>query len=372
MIPIIAVLGDLHLGNKGQSLEVFEYQMKFIETQFFPYILENNIKYVIQLGDCFHDRNKTDWCILNESKKRIFNWFDENGVELHAIVGNHDTYFKSSLEQNSLTETTKYFKNVHVYTEPTKVMIGRYTIGFNPWILDYKNHNLTKKVDILVGHLDVKTFPMMKGIYAKEGLEVSQLSEYKLVISGHYHSREIKDNVHMCGSPFQLGWGEWNQPRGFAVIDNNFNIEYIQNEVNPQFVKLYYNNGEISVQGLNYTDTQTPITKQESLEIVKKNYCRLFTKQVDDQMNLETYHVSLLAVSCDDYKIDIMSMNDVVEDLDLADFDEKFEEGESTLQLIMSCIEGMTFEHGIDKVLLLELSKEEYRKAYDEVLVGDE
>jgi DNA repair exonuclease SbcCD nuclease subunit len=363
--PIIATIGDLHFGNKGHSIEMFEQQMRFIELQFFPFLLEHQIKFVIQLGDTFHDRNKIDWYIQNELKKRFYQWFDDNGVELHSLVGNHDCYYKSTLKQNSLSETTKHFKNVHAYTKPTVKTFGKYTLGFNPWIIDNKNPKLTEKVDILLGHFDIVGFPMMKGIYSKEGLSHLQFANYKLVLSGHYHGRTIKDNVHMVGTPFQLNWNDYNEPKGFMVLDDNFNYEYIQNTINPQYVKLYYSNGILEQEGLNMPKD---ISAAQSLEIVKDNYCRLFTRAVDDQMKLELYHSSLLAVSCDDYKIDIVSLQDVVEDFDSEAFDESFEEGESTIQLIMSCIEGMTFDAEIDKDLLIELAKTEYKDAHQEAL----
>jgi UDP-2,3-diacylglucosamine pyrophosphatase LpxH len=373
MNPIIAVLGDLHFSHSGHSHEKFEQQMAFIEQQFFPYLLENNIKIVMQLGDINHDRNRADWYILNEMKKRFYGWFDCNDVQLHALVGNHDTVFKNTLDQNSLSETTKHFENVYVYTKPTVVEIQPYKIGFNPWILDHKNPKLTEKVDILLGHFDVMGFPMLKGIYSKEGLDYKSLSNYRLVMSGHYHIRHIQENFHMVGTPFQLNWNDWNQPRGFVVLDTQFNVTYIQNTVNPQFVKIYYDNGNIEVLGLDYDEEPIPMSREKSLEVVKKNYCRLFTRQVDDQMKLELYHTSLLAVSCDDYKIDIVSLTDAVEDFDSSEFDAKFEEGESTLQLIRACLEGMTFEEGISKDTLLDLVATEYKCAYNEALsIGEE
>ena len=366
--PLIAVFTDPHFGNKGHDIIMFEQQMKFFETQFFPYVKEKNIKFVLCCGDFYHDRNKVDWYIQNELKKRFFQWFDDNGVELHALVGNHDTYYKTSLTQNSLSETTKFFKNVHAYTKPSKIKVGKYTIGLNPWIIDVKNPKLTEKVDILLGHFDIVGFPMMKGIHSKEGLNQSQLSAHKLVLSGHYHTRAIRDNIHMIGIPFQLNWNDHNEDKGFLILDNNFNWEYIRNEVNPKYVKIYYTNGKIEVLGLDYTEIPKSISKEESLTIAKKNYCKLFTKAVDDQMALETYHSSLLQISLDDYKIDIISLQDVVESFDDTSFDEAFESGESTIQLITSCIDNMTFESGIDKNLLIELSKTEYKNAHQEAL----
>lgn len=367
--PFIAVIGDLHFGNKGHSIEMFEEQMKFFEVQFFPFLLKHEIKYVIQLGDTYHNRDKVDWYIQNELKRRFFQWFDDNDVELHALVGNHDSYYKTTIAQNSLSETTKYFKNVRAYIKPTIVNIGKYTLGFNPWIIDNKTPKLTENVDILLGHFDIVGFPMMKGIYSKEGLSHSQFSKYKLVLSGHYHGRTIKDNVHMVGTPFQLNWNDHNENKGFLILDKNFNYEYIENTVNPRFVKIYYSNGILEQEGL---ETSKNITEVVSLEIAKNNYCRLFTKSVEDQMKLEMYHSSLLAVSCDDYKIDIINLQDVVESFDDTAFDEAFDAGESTIQLITSCIDNMTFDVGIDKNLLIELSKTEYKEAHQEALsIGD-
>jgi UDP-2,3-diacylglucosamine pyrophosphatase LpxH len=370
--PVIGVIADLHFGNKGHSHLIFEEQMTFIETQFFPYVLENKIKLVYQLGDTFHSRDKVDWYILNELKKRYFQWFGDNAVELHTLIGNHDATFKNTIDQNSLTETAKYFKNVFVYDSPKKVTHGSYVVGIEPWIVDYTTHTFLDKVDILLLHADIKTFPMMKGIYAKNGVEVSQFKNYNLVLSGHYHQRSIIDNVHMVGSPFQLGWGDYNQQRGFMVLDDNFNYEYIQNKINPQHVKIFYDEDEISILGLDYTDQHTSITKEESLDIAKNNYCRLFFVNVSDELKLETYHASLLSVSCNNYKIDRIDLKDVVEDYDDSAFDEAFEAGETTLQLITACIEGMVFDTEIDKNLLIELSRTEYKNAHDEVLsIGD-
>jgi hypothetical protein len=371
--PLIAVIGDIHFSHSGHSHEKFAQQMRFFDEQFFPYLLKHNIKDVFQLGDLFHDRNRVDWFILNELKRRFFKWFDDNSVQLHLLCGNHDTIFKNTLEHNSLTETTQEFKNITVYTEPTIINCQTYKIGVNPWIIDKKNPNITAKADIILGHFNITGLPMMKGITSKDGIDIKAFKKYKLVLSGHFHIRSITDNFHMLGTPMQLTWNDFNQDKGFMVLDDKFNYEYIQNEINPQFVKLYYDNGDISVIGLDHTEIPCSLSKEESLEVVKHNYCRLFTRAVDDPLKVEAYHSSLLLVSCDNYKIDIVNLKDVVEDFDASEFDDSFEDGESTIQMIMACITGMTFEEGIDKDLLVEMSKQEYKYAHDEALsIGED
>ena len=62
----ILFLTDEHMGcNNGNKL-VFETQMEFYEKQLFPFILKNNIKYVISLGDITDKRDHIDLYILQE------------------------------------------------------------------------------------------------------------------------------------------------------------------------------------------------------------------------------------------------------------------------------------------------------------------
>jgi len=54
----IALLNDTHFGVRNDSPAFLEYQVKFYDEQFFPYLEENNIKTLIHLGDV------TDICIF--------------------------------------------------------------------------------------------------------------------------------------------------------------------------------------------------------------------------------------------------------------------------------------------------------------------
>ena len=53
----LVILGDTHFGARGDSLDFHRYFEKFYNEVFFPYLLENDIKVVVQLGDLF-DRRK--------------------------------------------------------------------------------------------------------------------------------------------------------------------------------------------------------------------------------------------------------------------------------------------------------------------------
>ena len=53
----VAVVTDTHFGFKNDSPLFLESYLKFFEDQFFPYLLKNNIKTVIHMGDVL-DRRK--------------------------------------------------------------------------------------------------------------------------------------------------------------------------------------------------------------------------------------------------------------------------------------------------------------------------
>lgn len=366
---MIAFITDLHIGNKNFSKEVWKEQLSFFENQFFPTLIERDIKQVILCGDLFHNRNIIDWLILTEVKNKFFQWFDDNGVQLHIIVGNHCCYFRSTLEVNSAAISTREFSNIKVYEEEKVISIGKYSIGMVPWIINDKNYKFPKNCDIICGHLELQDFPMVKGVTSKEGFSSSHFQNYKYVFSGHYHINFQRDNVIMVGTPYQLTWNDFSEDKGFYILGENFELEYITNKVNPKHVKLFYDDGIITQQGLKQDEN---ITMVESLEIAKENYCRLFVKKVTDHKKLDSYHASLLNVSINAYKIDIINIMDIIEDYDEDSFDEKFAEGESTVQLISSCIDGMTFEATVDKSLLINLTKEMYKAATNELYADEE
>lgn len=358
--PIIAILSDLHFGSNNHNYETFSQQMRFFEEQFFPYLLENDIKHVVHCGDFFHNRNIISWLLYTELKQRFFKWFDDNGVKFHTVLGNHDLFYKSTLEVNSLTETVKEFNNIIVYDSDTILTIEKYTIGMIPWIIDTKKHKFPTNCDILFAHLELNDFPMTKGITSKDGYNHTIFSKYKYVFSGHYHINFNRDNVYMVGTPYQLNWNDFNENKGFYVLNDTYELEYIHNIVNAKFVKLYYNDGELYQIGLNQFKE---VTIQEAVGLAKFNYVRLFVEKVSNQLDLEQFHTSLQTISCNNYKIDIVNLIDVINDEML---ESEFDSDEDTIDIIISTIEGMTFDECIDKSLLLELAKTIYKEATDE------
>lgn len=363
MIPIIS---DTHFGAKNFAKSVFGMQMLFFEKQFFPYLLKNNVKDVLHAGDLFHNRNIIDLYILQELKKRFFGWFEEHGINLHLIVGNHDSYFKNSIEHNGLTYNTKEFQHTLVYDTPTTIKLDKYTIGMVPWVTDDDCPNLPMNVDILVGHFDIKSFAIMKGVYSSEGYDLDFFRDYKMVISGHYHIRGSKDNVHFVGNPYQQSWGDFEIDKGFYVLNDDFKLKWHENTVTPRHVKMYYNDSTgtptVTIRG-EKGDKVRQTNIADAVTCASKNYVKIMTEKVLDQAQFDSFYNSMQMRSRDGYKIELIDANEVIESFDFEEIEERIREESDTFSTIHAFISGMTFEPGIDSGMLMDLMRDLYKEA---------
>ncbi len=365
---MIALITDTHFGSKNFNKSVFKSQMDWFQNQFFPYLIEHKIKDVIHLGDFVHNRNTIDLIILQDLKQNFFKWFEDNDIKLHIIVGNHDTQYKSTLEYNFYKENTIEFKNVVVYEKDTILKLGKYKIGMIPWIVETKSWTPPKGCDILCGHFEIKDFPMMKNIFSHEGYQYEIFKDYKYVFTGHYHTRSNKGNVHYIGTQYQLTWNDFDEDKGFAILKDNFEFEYIPNTYSPKFIKMYYNSTldlPIRVEGLS-NGISGYIDKERSLEIAKDNYVRVYEEKITNQSEFDFWLSSLTSVSKNDYKIETVNTQEVIEDYDINVFNETLDNDSNTIDIILNCIEGMTFEESISKETLLQMSKMLYQEAFDE------
>lgn len=230
---------DLHFGIKGNDKQVFKTQLEFFHKQLFPYILQNNIKYVICLGDVFHSRDKIDVFILQMLKEQFFSWFETNKVEFHVLSGNHDVYHNSTLEVSILNTILRGhdYKYCFYYDEVTKVKIGPYIVGMIPWIIDKKNFKVPSGCDILALHAELKGFSMTRGIECKDGMELADFEKKaKLIFSGHFHLNRLP----YIGTPYQLDWNDFQDKKGVYDLDDNFNPTFIENVVSPKHLKVMY------------------------------------------------------------------------------------------------------------------------------------
>ena len=130
----IALLNDTHFGCRNDSPAFIEFQNKFYNDLFFPYMQQYGIKTLIHLGDVVDRRKFINHNTAHNFKKVFWNRLDELGIDTHIIIGNHDTYYKNTNEVNAVDLLLREYDNVTVYSEATEVEVGGLPVLFIPWI----------------------------------------------------------------------------------------------------------------------------------------------------------------------------------------------------------------------------------------------
>jgi len=84
----ICILGDTHFGMRGDSLDFHNHIEKFYTNVFFPYLKENNINTVFQMGDLFDRRKFINFNSLYMCRKYFFDKLQENNFIVRYIHPN--------------------------------------------------------------------------------------------------------------------------------------------------------------------------------------------------------------------------------------------------------------------------------------------
>ncbi len=79
----IALLNDTHFGCRNDSPAFIEYQNKFYNDVFFPYLEEHNIKTLIHLGDVVDRRKFINHNTAHNFKKIFWNKLEDYNIDTH-------------------------------------------------------------------------------------------------------------------------------------------------------------------------------------------------------------------------------------------------------------------------------------------------
>jgi DNA repair exonuclease SbcCD nuclease subunit len=349
----IVFLGDAHLGARCDSQHFHEFFDKFYTNIFFPYLIENNIKTVIQLGDIFDRRKYSNHYTLDEAKRYFFSRFDELDIELITLLGNHDLYYRESLSVSSSELFLKQFKNVTVIKKPTQLKI--FDISVIPWIC---KENYTECLDFIkndtshmcVGHFEVEGFKMYQNsILSEHGLSAATFSNYERVLSGHYHHASKRGNIEYIGTPYEITWQDFDDQKGFRVYDlETRTLETIENPYSIFSKVLYDDSGEPDVIQSVYLDKQflkhSIVDKYVKIQIKNKTNPYLFDLFID-----QVYQYSPIDVSIIEEIIDL----EIGEDID---------ETDDTLTITYKYIDSIN-QQELDKIRLKTMMFNLYNEA---------
>ena len=140
---------------------------------------------------------------------------------LDMLVGNHDLSGTTNFKAVHKLIPFKYFDNVTVYDTPIEkdnfvympyCTSDEYATAFLENIKDKENK-------VVFSHLELKGINLGNGIETTHGVPLDLLSQFKMVIQGHYHgSNNYCKNIQVAGSTQRLSFKDPGKARNNIII----------------------------------------------------------------------------------------------------------------------------------------------------------
>jgi DNA repair exonuclease SbcCD nuclease subunit len=280
------ILGDMHIGARGASTIVMEHQLKYFADVLFPYMKMHNITTILQLGDMFDTRKFSNHVILYHWKKRFFNYLETNNINFVTLLGNHDVAFKDTIVVNSTTLFLEQYENILIVDQPLEWEYEDIKFLLLPWICDGNREHIKMAIEhttaiYCAGHFEFAGFEMHKGHMMETGADPKEYEKFDTVFSGHYHTKSKKDNIQYVGTPYELTWIDWQDPKGFFVFDTKKQkTQYVRSD-KQLFVKLQYDDKGVDSDYHKSFDVSTIKDSYVKLIVVNKTDTFLFEKVLD-------------------------------------------------------------------------------------------
>ena len=103
----IAILNDTHAGVRGDMVAMADYQGRFYNEVFFPYLKENGITHILHLGDYFDRRKNVNfepWTTMQGDDRT----YHVAGFDPNTMLPDEDVY-KPKKKTSSKTSNLENF-----------------------------------------------------------------------------------------------------------------------------------------------------------------------------------------------------------------------------------------------------------------------
>ncbi len=349
----IALLNDTHFGARNDNPAFVKYFNRFYDEIFFPYIIQNDIKTLIHLGDVVDRRKFINFNTAHNFQENFWKRLWDLKIDTHIILGNHDTYYKNTNKVN-FTHLIKTFDGQNepwIYEKPTTVNFDGLDVLLLPWICPETEEESIYEIDnshaeVAMGHLEIKGFEMHKGHFQDVGLDMNQFKRFDKVLSGHYHRKSDNGTIYYLGTQYEITWSDYQCPKGFHIFDTDTReLTRIPNPL-TMFEKIIYNDTKQS-----YTNMDISKYKDKHLKVIveEKTDTAQFGEFVDRLHNeINTYEVNVIE---DSYNINSTA------DVNIID------QGEDTLTFLQNYINSLDTE--LDKARINSIMKEYYQEVQE-------
>lgn len=246
----VGMLADLHFGVKKSDDVFFDSQIRFIKDVFLKKMEEEKVDTLFLLGDIFNDRKSISVKLLDSVSKLFKDEFSK--FKTHVLVGNHDMYYTTDTEVNSINYLSFLSPNIKVYTSIEQV--GDFLLI--PWLSEYNkaaldsllsNEVLTTKYAL--GHLEILGFDVPET--TNQNVFQVDLSlffdNFLRTFSGHIHTPGVRTErnkeCRYLGAPYQMTRTDKGGSRGGYIFDTEtMKLEFVENKVSAKFVDVEYPN----------------------------------------------------------------------------------------------------------------------------------
>lgn len=244
-------------------------------AQLRDYCHENGIDHILFAGDLFHHRETVDVTVTNPLYKML-STFDDLGIQMHMIAGNHDQVDNSKIPMSSLY-MLQDINGIYVHEQPDVITLeqgkDKVDVACIPYskdkqfILDVINI-LREQIEnpreaIMMCHLGITGGEVGSGQYSmvdEYNLKDLMYDKWKYVVCGHYHQPQcLEYNTIYTGSLLQNNFGDELKTgsgyNGFYVLDTNrrWHMEFVP-VIEPRFIT---------------------VTKDQLTDDIKGNYIRV-------------------------------------------------------------------------------------------------
>ena len=233
----ILMFSDIHWGAKNNSILHNQDNLDFLK------FVEKQIKIfkpdaLAFLGDWFENRNAINVLTQKmsyEGLKLIQSW----NIPVFFILGNHDLYHRHNRDVHSIA-IFQEFSNFYLIESPTKV--GEHL--FVPFLFkhEYPEYlGIINSSKYVYGHFEFKGF-VLTGVNTKmeHGPDHTGFNKPEFIFSGHYHKRQITDNVIYIGNCFPTNYGDvGDSARGVCILDTrNDDVKFVDWPKCPMYFRV--------------------------------------------------------------------------------------------------------------------------------------
>lgn len=319
---------------------------------FFPYIDQNDIKHVIHLGDVVDRRKYIQYLTSNLLHDTFMQPLFDREIDLHILCGNHDTVYRHTNEYNAIKALYGHSKyDFKLYEEASTVDVAGLKVCMVPWICTDNNDASLEEISrtdaqVLVGHLELSGFEMDKGHIAEHGMSKDLFNKFDMVLSGHYHHKSTVGNICYLGSPAQFTWADYDDPKGFHVLDTDTrDLIFVRNPYEI-FKKFVYDDVTRSIDDMMKFDDST----------FDGTYVKVIVRNKTDNGSFDALISRLESAGAVDIQIVEDHLNlDAISEEDLVD------EAQDTLTIIKKFISQI--DSWVDKKNIEKFVKELYDEA---------